>query len=192
MPGEIKLVGTGHIRFSRFLKTFSPQLQKEIGKATLKNALTLQTLVRQGIASRKFIKNSDLTILLKGKNMPLVDTKEMINAIEINQKTPFTARVGFLTDSETSHGGPMINVARLLHDGGTITMTPRMRRFLFAKAKERGGGKRTKIKFKSSSGLIRIPPRPFMNIVFHDPAVQALMNKNWEMAVNGAIRKSSK
>lgn len=194
---SIQLIGSGHLRFSHFLRTFEPIVKREIGKATKKNLLLLQRDVRNEIAKGSFQRNSMITQILKGFDQPLVERKEMVNAIEIEQKNEFSGRIGFLKDKKTSHSGDMITVAGILHDGSIasgvkIRITTAMRKYIFGSIRKKNPKMLKKLKPQRSTGFIKIKGRPFMDNVFEDKNKIKMVYLNWENAVSNGIRKSSK
>ncbi len=189
MPGSIVFTGPGARDFEKFSnsKITMEILKEEVGKATLRNALLLQDEIKQSILKKKFKKNAKVTQAIKGENFPLKDTGDMLSAVETELKDSFNAFVGFLENSKTSHGGNLKKVVPLLEKGFEVRITPAMRRFLFAKAAE-GGGDAGGPK-KASSGVIRVPGRPFLQKAFKNKKNIRKMNRNWELAVRLALKR---
>lgn len=158
-------------------------LEKHIRKATIKNSLILVARIRQNIRGRKFEENAKVTNLIKGNKAPLINKGDLHNAISRQMVDSYTAKVGLLD-------GQFAQIAKVLHEGATLRITPKMRAAIFGKLRE--AGKLDKLdNDKKSTGFMRIKPRPFLSVVFESKEVQKEMNDNWEAAVKAAIKEAS-
>jgi len=186
---EIKYSGDFK-KFEKFLdsKRHMKILETEVGQATAMNAALIQDEIIRRILTRNFkTKNSPLTIALKKSSTPLIDTSDMMKAIDVELKGSFTAFVGFLKNQKTSHGGNMNQVVPRLEKGFEVKITPQMKMWLYAKMR-RAGIAPNPVK-TSSSGVLRIPPRPFITPVFESKAMARKLNRNWKEAVKRAYKQ---
>lgn len=182
---------TGKVReFKKFTNSriFLSILKQEVQKATLKNLLLIQDAIQQNIRAKKFKKNAKITQLLKGKDFPLVDSADMLQAIEIEMKGSFEGFVGFLKNSKSSHGGLLKKVVPLLQEGFTIEVTATMRKFLFAKAAKMGA-RIKKAAETTGTGIIVVPARPFLKKVFESKSIINKVNDNWDLAVKITLQR---
>lgn len=168
---------------------FMKILREEVDRATTRNALLVQDEIKQRILQKKYEPNSKITEILKGENFPLKDTADMIQAIEVEIRDSFTGFVGFLKNQKTSHGGDMKKVVDRLQEGFEVRITPKMRAFLFAKAREAGWEPEEGQEPTGSTGVIRVPPRPFLQEVFDDKKIIGIVNRNWENAVKMTLQR---
>jgi hypothetical protein len=88
-------------------------------------------------------------------------------------------REGFVGVLRTSLGA---NIAELLHEGGTIKVTPKMRRWFAAKASEIGMKP-----LSPKTTTIRIPGRPFIRDTLDTSIFQIIVIENFNRAVEGAL-----
>lgn len=209
MPG-FKLDLTGD--WSKLSKTLNPKhfneiLEDNLLAATKFNGMIMAAEIRKRIRQRRYAKNSALTVLLKKSSMPLVDDADLFGAITSRELDRFSVFVGILRTATTSSGQPMVNLAELLHNGGSIPVTEHMRN-MFILLSEVGQGKRdintlegrtlelaralgskiSQIKpLKPSTVFIKIPARPFLAEVLKDQAMLKKCVRNWENAVNQAL-----
>lgn len=187
MSNSIKFTGNGHIRFKKFLKNFTKEMERNVNIATKQNLLFVKKEITNGILKRKYERNAEITEMLKGQNFPLVDTSEMIQSLETKQKNAFGGEVGYLRNKKTSHGGDFFKVLTVIHDGAVIKITPKMRRFIFAKLSEKG--LISTLPPKKSTGFIRIKGRPFLEEPLKDKKLNDSIIKRWEDA---ALKKTMK
>lgn len=186
---DIKFKSSDMKKLQKFLSNETINVLKtEVSKAALKNALIFQAHIIQNIKSKKFKSNSNLTKILKGGDTPLIDTGDMISALEVELVDSFTSRVGFLSNSKTSHGGDLKRVVQLLHEGFQVKLTPAMKAHLAMKLKESGIASGVGLR-AGSGGVIRVPPRPFLKHSFEDKLLRDTINQNWENAVKNTLKR---
>ena len=138
--------------------------------------LSLQFLLSEIISrikQKKYARLAATTLLMRSANgfgdTPLQRTNQLVAAINTDVINAFSGAVGVNKNAKTkgpnSKSVKMANIAQLLHDGGTIKVTQKMRQaFLIALQKKMGP---RFIKGKGSGrGTIRIPARRFIGDVF--------------------------
>jgi hypothetical protein len=179
---------------------FNGALEREVRRAMIKASLYLIKEVKQRIKDKKYIKNTPLTLVLAGgrKDTPLLKIKNMVDAISYMLKDSFEAEVGFVKDSKTTGGvkSPPYDMKRVvtrLHEGCTITVTPRMRKAIImaltGTKTKKGNVKRsaqealTIFKYVKGSGVWRVPARPFLSDVFQDKEIQKNLQSIWREAL---------
>lgn len=128
----------------------------------------LRDETRKGIRSgapggETFAPLSELTIRTKGSSKPLIDYGDLLNSItyQVN-KDRLWVFVGVLRTArskrpDSPHETYLANIARVHEEGAVIPVTPKMRRFFFA---------RWGIRLKASTTHIVIPARPFLRPTF--------------------------
>lgn len=171
-------------------------LRKAFDVAIKRQAQEFRKEVVQGIKAgspggKKLAFNAPLTIAKKGSTKPLIDSGSLWRAIKVQKVRRAEYFVGVLrqTPGAKKKGGgsgpPLVNLADLHENGGTIAIkvTKRMQRFFFALLRKLGKmrrGKKTRKtalnvaraggssgKFKEGQTLvITIPKRPFMQPVY--------------------------
>lgn len=192
--------------FAKFTdpKILDGTFEKEIRKATIRNALFLLKEIKTRIRERQYEANSPLTIALAGgrKDIPLLKTKNLVNAIVHKLETSFKAEVGFMANRNATGGASgsrvkLKKVVELMHEGYTITVTPKMRQAIAASLTQRSkSGKITKksqtlLRALSLAGTFnsdrdrtyRVPPRPFMTKVFESKLVNRQIQREWREAL---------
>lgn len=162
---------------------FKRLMDKKIRVATVKNALIMQAEIRRRIRSRRYARNAKVTLMIKGRKPPLIQTGELHRAIEREIISSFKAKVGI-------RPGENAKLAKILHEGATVKITPKVRAAIFGKIKAAGGSIK-RLPSKKSKGILRIPPRRFLSEVFSDKKLRMEMNRNWEMAVKALIKQAS-
>lgn len=193
--------------YERFLKPgfIEKNMKREIRKATIKNALFLVKKIKQRIRKKRYTKNAPLTLALSKGTTPLLDEKNLVDAIGKQIISSFEAVVGFIAKAKTTGGQTgdsrdMKKVVLLLHEGYTIDVTPAMRAAIAIALRERSSRKGNKAlkqmdrAFKDSPGAgkdkWRVPGRKFLSSVFRNRAIQAHIRKNWRLAVIAGFRRS--
>lgn len=192
---------------------FQRALKKHVRKATQRNAIIARKQVRQEIRAGVPPHNAELTARLKSKGSrkttkPIVGTPgaDLWNAIDWSLEGWNAAFVGVKRTSEE------YNVAEVVHEGRTVTVTEKMRHMfrvlawaseskgivphLEGRAKELwelGGRWKTKWKpLKDSTKAIRIPRRQFFRYAFMDRRLKRTVEENWNGAVQNAIKEAAK
>ena len=207
-----------HIRFKmdkiRLMKFFRYMLTEEgykiinkhLIRATERNGRQVAALARQVIKSSPYARNASLTIALKKSSVPLVNSATLFRSITAKRVSDFEVFVGVLRTHKS------YNIAKTLHGSlgseyaKLIPVTSKMRMMFFllhkasidsrfiedlkGRAKElwtlKPGGWNA---LNQSTTHIKIPSRPFMEIVVRDPKTIALVKKNWEEGLDKAFRE---
>lgn len=189
-------------------ETFRANLETNIGKATSMNGMMFRAEIRKRIKTRRYQSNSPFTILLKKSSTPLINDGDLFGAVTSRRLDAYSVFIGVLRGTVDSDGKSIVNLAELLHNGGTIPVTEGMRN-MFIMLWQVGQGKRDpatldgraaemakalgknirNIKpLKDSTKSIHIPPRPFLASVFNDPAMHKKARANWEKAVKATFK----
>ena len=190
-PGLTIEVGRGTLEFQKWALAFSGNLDKAITQALKKCVLFVQAEIIRRVIRKDYEPLSALTAWKRkaeGHNTtPLQKTGALTRAITTEVRGR-VGSVGVKRQGRTSGGGEFANVARLLHDGGTIRITNKMRaafvRRLMALSKKTNSVPPER---QGDGRVIRIKPRRFISQVFEDRAVQAKIQKIFEAEIEKAI-----
>ena len=155
---------------------FKSKLMTEIRRAMVANAEAVRGAIIKRIDSKAFAPNAPFTVALKGSSTPLVDKGDLRRSIRSKIISWKEAFVGVLR----SGGGA--NVAELLHEGGAIKVTPKMRAWFAWKASELGMKP-----LAPSTTTIKISGRPFIRVVIENPIFEFVMIENFSRAVEAAL-----
>lgn len=185
---ELQLEGFDELRSRLDPKTFNRRLKKNIRRATLKNGLVAEGAIKTAMASGAFQKNSPLTISIKGSARPLVDNGDLMKAVSHKLVAFDHIVIGVLKSQKkqnpnTGKADDLLQIAALLHNGVTVSVTPRMRRFFFRMADLQPGRWKP---LKATTKVIVIPPRPFLLAALEAVMIQRY-EKNWSDAVDRAL-----
>lgn len=194
-----------------FKKFINPQLwkgnlEREIRKATIRNALFLIQMVKKNIRDKEYADNSPMTLALKRSDLALLDQRNLWNGIDSIIRGSFEAEVGIIankgsTGSKFGKAKSQINLkdlVELMESGYTITVTQKMKQAIAATLNA-DRTKKGKVKKKSRVSLQRlgqivggksyvVPPRKVFSKVFEDPAVARVIQANWKSALEGAFK----
>ena len=163
---------------------FKTLMERKIRAATRLNAMIMHAEIRRRIRGRKYARNAKVTLMIKGKKKPpLIRTGQLHAAIEQELINSYKARVGI-------RPGQNAKLAKILHEGATVKITPKVRAAIFGQIKE-AGGNIDKLPKMKSKGVLRIPPRRFLTEVFENRKLRSEINRNWDNAVKGLIKKAS-
>ncbi len=178
-------------RFQRLLQKHKKRAFDEIAR----------TIVREVVqASGNFKPNAPLTLLLKSGQKPLVDTKtRLFKAVSTKTISKNKLFIGFSKNSS------FYARAKLIHDGGTIRVTQKMRNMFYAlwlvskgrmdpsqlsgRAAELWRLNQEWYPLNESTKAIRIPGRPFMEEVFKDPKVIKKARTEFIRAINRTLKE---
>lgn len=196
--------------FDKFLSpnVINGNLEREIRKATIRASLYLIKRVKDEIRGG-FSENASMTLNFKRSNKPLIDQRNLWNAIDHKLKNSFESEVGVLTKSastgskfgQTKKSIGMQKVVELMEEGYTITVTDKMRKALIAslnsdrtksgklKKRSRVALERAKSAF-AGGGTWVVPPRPLLSKVFDDPNVHSVIQYYWRKALEETFRSS--
>lgn len=192
-------------------KRFETALQQNMLRATQFNGMLVVAEIRRRIRAKRYAPNAPLTVLLKRSTKPLVDDGDLFSAVTSNVMSPTHVFVGILRQARASDGTSLVNIAQLLHEGGTIRVTEAMRGMFALLAdyaagrikKEQLDGRALEIAnelkgrikqirpFKATTTTLIIPPRRFLLEVFRDPAVLKKIKANWEKALKATLKAAS-
>lgn len=201
---------TGDVqRFRRFfnMQNWTGNLDKNLRRATLRNALFLQKKVKKLIREEEYKANSELTLSLKGSNKPLIDQRNLWNAIDTVLYDSFSGEVGILrnagsTGSKFGLAKSQINIKHLvemMESGYVIKVTDKMRQAI-AMTLQNDKTSKGKLRARSRKALERIAgargkgkntfvvtARPLLSKVFNDPATKRVLIHNWRVGLEGAF-----
>jgi len=161
------------------------RIESEIRKATINNCVYVLGLIRKEIRGRKYAPNSPLTKILKGSGMPLIDHADLVKYLAYDLETSFSAYVGAKKSDGT------YNIAKIVHDGATIRVTPKMRKWIaISMAKAKGRGRKVPKSREFTGGgkdFFVIPARPFLTRIMQRKMVQNRIRKRWAYAFEVAM-----
>lgn len=201
----IKFTGDYQL-FMRFISagTWNTVFARAIRRATIKNCLYLVKAIKQEIRQKKYTANAQLTLALKKGSIPLLDEKNLFDAITYQLENSFYAEVGVFSGRESSGGvksSPidMQHLTELLHTGYVIRVTPKMRAAIMAALMEKRNAKQ-RLTRKAKSALrsmasrtgsgaqtYRVPPRKFLTDVWERQDIQNMIRQNWRDALEQAL-----
>lgn len=172
-------LGPGVEEWKLWALAFQGNFNKAIDKATLKAVEYVKGQVIRKIRGRGYDPLSPLTAWeRKAENfgsVPLVKTGGLTRAITGEIRRSGVGAVGLNRQGTGTKSGDLANIGKLLHDGGTIRITNKMRRAfmrrLTALLKNTKGAPPPR--GAGSGTVIRIKPRRFIADVFNDKKVQA-------------------
>lgn len=201
-----KLVRKGWEAFSRMLdaRRFRKTLKVEIRKATKASGELLRQEYRDAISGAKIgPRNKPLTVAIKKRDHPLLDTGAMRDAIEVQVVSWKEARVGI------PKGTPAHRVATIVSEGARIEITDKMR-VMFTVLWHVSEGRMPVSRLRGRAAelwarspdewfplsprrrIIRIPKRPFIAKTFKNKTVIKRVQKPIEQAVVETWRKHVK
>jgi hypothetical protein len=196
MAGGFSLEVTGFKKLKEKLRprSFEKRLKREVKKATRRVGLLAERKIKTDIRQKKVkpSKLSGMTIAIKGSTKALVNSGQLLQSITSKVIAWDIVVVGVLKnkkvrDEATGAVKDVIMIARILHDGATIPVTPKMRRYFFWLANADESPVQGKISpLSMSTRVIRVPARPFMKGVL-DKTARKLYQKVWQGAVNKAL-----
>jgi hypothetical protein len=192
-------------QWDRFERAIDPKLFRSKFKSRKLSALdrVARVIVREAIAAGGFEKNADLTTMIKGSARPLRDSgKQLSRAIK-------TRRDGDKVFVGVPFNSPFYEKARAIHDGATLKVTPKMREMfillwlasngeisedqLTGRAAELYQRKSSGwLPLKSSTRIIKIPARPFMDAAFGAESARAEMRSVMARAVNETLAEMAR
>jgi len=158
--------------------------------------------VKEEIRNRKYAANAQMTLALKKGNIPLLDERNLFNAITYELSSSFNAEIGVFNSQSTGgvSSAPigMQKLTELMHTGYTIKVTPKMRAAMMLAImgkKTKSGRKLTKSAKAALSGMTkgsgvsvyRVPPRPFLSAIWKRPDIQKMIQNNWRQALEQAF-----
>lgn len=198
----MKLINKGFKEFGRMLdpRRFTAALKQEVMKATVENAKFLEQEVKAAIdGARIGPNNKPLTVMIKKRDHPLLDSGRMREAVEAVIVDWKTASVGIPSSS------PSYKVAKWVSEGRSVPVTDRMRQmfkmlWLVSEGRlepSRLQGRAAELWSRSTgpwyplsdnTRIIRIPPRPFIELTTKRPDVKAKIRKTYATALANTWR----
>lgn len=203
MPvATIKFHGFKKIEHALDDKRFSTVLRAHIRKANVKIGLHARKTVRDVVKSSILTKNRPLTIAIKGSEKSMVDRGDFWQSLTYKVISDLQVFVGVLQQSAE------YNIAKVLHDGVVIPVTPQMRGLFWAlwqvsigampksNLSERGQELIEQMPegwkpLKDSTTAIIIPSRPFIRIAFENKSLEAYARQMWSSATAAAFKELS-
>ena len=188
---------------------FDKLLHENVRRANTYLCLYIVKQIRREIQGGGYEKNAELTTLLKGSTKPLVGPgdAELFKAITKEIVNDFSAFVGVLRSEKSASGEDLVNIAEVVHEGSTITVTEAMRgMFIAMAAASRGDMPESKLEgralelynqlkgrgeiypLKADTTAITIPARPFVRKVFEDPEVMKRVQDTWAHAMKASFQ----
>jgi len=167
---------------------FKRRLRKYVKVATVANAQAAKRHMKSEIRSGgRFAPNKPSTVGIKGSATPLIDSKNFVRKISKRTMRWNMAVVGILRSEPvvgaSGSSRDILTVAKVLHEGATVSVTQRMRNFFEEMSHIFPGVWRP---LSPSTTKIRIPPRPFLETAI-DKKLLAIYRRNWAIAVRKAI-----
>jgi len=173
--------------------------QRNIEVATGRVAHAIKATVKKKIQKKEFEANAALTVSIKKSSTPLVDKGiGIFGAIAVQQPEWNTAFIGVLRSDRR------YNIARALHNGTNIKVTPKMRamfRFLWLASEGRdvqltgaaaalfGRMNHGWKPLRDSTKAIKIPARPFIKDAVDAPEVKRFAQQQWRDAVQRTLKE---
>ena len=171
-------LGKGWSQFNQWGRAFEGRLNQSLLQGMKKSLQLAKARIVESIEAGDFEKNSELVVFLKrvrGMNLtPLVGSKNsIIKALSTSTDSPIEGRVGLLMNRRTGTDEQISNIGELLHDGGTIKITKKMRRSFARFIGQLEHEFNFKLVHKSRGGsLITIPARRFIFDVIESNSFQ--------------------
>lgn len=203
MPSELKTYGFKEYSMALDPKRFNAMVRKHVRQANMRIGAMGQKIIRGVIKDGTELEpNRPLTVAIKRSKKPLVDRGDLWQSITFKILDDLTVFVGILQESED------YNIAKILHDGIAIPVTPDMRGLFYSlwqasegklppsKLSERGQQLYERMPrgwkpLKETTTAIIIPARPFIQIAFSKPDLEQYADKAWRAAINAALAEQA-
>jgi hypothetical protein len=176
---------------------FEAAIKPHIGRATALNAKVAEAKVRQVIRSNVSPRNAALTQAVKSASKSLIDSSALFASVTSKQTNEYNAFVGTLRTDKA------FKVAKMVHDGATVDVTPKMRGLFFrlwrasndAKAADSLRGRAAALFERYQGWLplaptttqIQIPARPYIELAFDADLVKTCA-QNWNNGLQQAFK----
>lgn len=191
-------------------------LRAEMGRAFLRIGERFVAIAVKDIQAGKYAPNSEITQAFKQSSKPLVDDGDLMASITYDidladMAVWLGANRAAKRKGKDGRAVEMVNLVRILHDGGSINVAqhPKVRQAIFARlsaiAKGEETGDRAKARAilermaaaatnRSGSGAARpsvwlIPARPFIAAPIASAEFEALADREVNSAVDRGIRR---
>lgn len=164
-------------------KAFQARMARIMPQTMNRIGVMLVGAMRRSIRSGDYAPNSALTKAMKGSSKPLVDRGDLMRALTYDAYGRGTGKGkagGYGLYVGLRRRSPKANIGAALHEGFTLTVTPKMRAAVFAQLAERNPRARFNSTGPAKSIWI-VPPRPFIEQPFKASAPQI------QRALEGAI-----
>lgn len=178
MAVKLELKGFGRVRrilnpvkFNRYLK----KNVKRVNRGTL--SPIMEQLLTKSINEEK-LRNHPLTVAIKGRDEPLVESGFMRDSVGSRHFSAW----GFDTGVERT-GRKGANVALIVHNGATIKVTEKIRKYFKFLASIHPNVK----PISKDKTQIVIKPRPFMTRAFNNKFTGNICVNEWLQAVRKTI-----
>ena len=176
-------------------RRFQAVLKKHMRVAAGKNGRAAVAAQHAVIRGTKLAKNHGMTILIKHSRKPLIDTGELYRGIEFKIIDDWTVFAGVTRTSGK------YDIAKLVHDGKILRVTPKMRGMFFALWLASQGeldpskliGRAAELWAEAPGGWkplgvgttrLVIPGRPWEKIAMSEPQLVNRIKTNWEEAMD--------
>lgn len=187
MANDIELFGFEELERRLNPRHAKNRLERRVQEATRLNSQIAASAIVRSINSGQYAANSPLTVAMKGSGRPLVDRGVLVQSIEGRAASWDEAVAGILQTRPTHGSGgkskDLLTVAKVLHFGATITVTPKMRSFLAAMSHRHPG---KYFPLKPTTTVVVIPPRPFLQSALTD-AMLSKYQANWMKAIQDTM-----
>lgn len=199
-PTAFKVKGLKGLTVALDWKKYAVASGAKLRAATVFNGKLAEAAVRKQLQKGMDPRNAALTQAIKGGDKPLVDSAELFNSVT---STPISDTEVFVGVKRSSRE---YNVAALIHEGTTITVTPAMRGMFFYLWKASTGdispdkltGRAAELwkrmqkdwkPLKAETKTITIPARPFITIALSSGQLRGLCKFNWERAMGTVFKE---
>ena len=189
---KAKLELRGFDEFANMIDTreFKKQIRFTMRRAMEVSGRAAKKHVQNQIGSGRFKENSHLTMAIKGRNEPLVQSGKLKKSISWSltnwNRVKVGIPLGINSSSFNSKGAArsLSKIATFVHDGYTIQVTTKMRRYFVFLSNEIPG---VKPLAKNTTKLI-VKGRPFLKPILDDEFAEVFLN-NCKKAVLEAWRR---
>ena len=193
-------------------------LRRELGRGYLRIGERFVAIAVKAIQAGEYAPNSEITAALKGSTKALVNDGDLMAAITYDvDLADMAVWLGANKAAKRkSKGGrevEMINLVRVLHDGGSVDVSkyPQVRQAVFARLRDIATGKapggdrakareildRMAVQSRSKGGsggggmgIWIIPSRPFIEAPIGKPEFEAVVDHEVGAAVDRALRSA--
>lgn len=184
---------------------FMMLLGQNMRKATELNGKVAERYMRKVLQAGEYVApNADLTVILKRSSKPLVESGALFKGITSRVMDDYSVFAGVARQNEEAY-----NLAKILHEGAVINVTPAMRGMFMMLYKVSMGemdpdkleGRARDLYSRMTTGwiplrpettVIIIPARPWATFVFHIPEFKLKITNNWRAALAKTYRDCAK
>lgn len=200
---ELVITGTRELMDALDPSRFDAALRKNIRKANTLNGKLLEAGIRSTIQRTVPPKNAALTMAIKGSDKPLVDSATLFQSVTSKVLNDFEVFGGTLRKNRKA-----FNVARIVHDGAVVPVTPKMRGLFFylwkasndAREADRLTGRAADLfsrfqgwlPLNDSTEQIIIPARKYINKTMDDKGLRRQFIANWTQALQLTFKEAAR